>query len=111
MTGFRILLVAMFAALTVYTGLVIETHGWSLFSVFFGDMAKLAWPGQFNLDFMFMLAFSGLWVAWRHRFSPAGLGLGLLAFVGGSVFLSVYLLVLSLRTRDGIRGILLGDQA
>lgn len=111
MTGFRILLVAMFAALTVYTGLVIETHGWSLFSVFFGDMAKLAWPGQFNLDFMFMLAFSGLWVAWRHRFSPTGLGLGLLAFVGGSVFLSVYLLVLSLRTRDGIRGILLGDQA
>lgn len=111
MTVFRILLAAMFAVLAIYTGLVIQAHGWSLFSVFFGDMAKMGWPGQFNLDFMFMLAMSGLWVAWRHRFSPAGLGLGVLAFFGGFGFLGVYLLVLSLRSRDGIRGILLGDRA
>ncbi len=111
MTGFRILLVAMFTALTVYTGLVIASHGWSLYSVAFADLAEMAWPGQFDLDFLFMLTFSGLWVAWRHRFSPAGLGLGLAAFLGGALFLSVYLFILTLRTRDGVKGILLGDRA
>jgi hypothetical protein len=107
MTAFRLLLAAMFVVLLGYTALVVRDHGMNLFAVFFGDMAKLGWPGQFNLDFMFMLMLSGLWVAWRHRFSAVGLGLGLLAFLGGASFLSVYLLVLSLRGSD-IRSILLG---
>ena len=109
--GLRILLVAMFAVLLVYTGVVIERQGWDLLSVFFGDMAKMAWPGQFNLDFMFMLTLSGLWVAWRHRFSPAGLGLGLLAFLGGASFLSVYLFAISLRARGGMPEFLMGTRA
>jgi hypothetical protein len=70
-------------------------------------MAKLGWPGQFNLDFMFMLMLSATWVLWRHRFSPAGFGLGLLAFLGGAAFLTVYLLVLTARGADP-KTILLG---
>jgi len=107
MTAFRLLLAAMFVVLLGYTALVIRDHGMNLLAVFFGDMAKMGWPGQFNLDFMFMLLLSGLWVSWRHRFSPAGLGLGVLAFLGGASFLSVYLLVLSLRGADP-KTILLG---
>jgi hypothetical protein len=67
MTFLRLLLVLIFTAITLYTGVVIANHGLNLLlPVFYGDMATLAWPGQFNLDFMCMLALSGLWVAWRH---------------------------------------------
>ncbi len=108
MTGFRLLLIGMFAVLATYTGVTIAGQGWDLMSVFFGDMGRMAWPGQFNLDFMFMLTLSALWVAWRHRFSPAGLALAVVAFFGGASFLSVYLLVLSLRAGGGVTEILLG---
>ena len=109
MTGFRVLLIAMIMAVTLYTGVTVAGHGWNLLPVFFGDIAKMAWPGQFDLDFMCMLALSAAWVAWRHRFSAAGLGLAVLAFFGGTLFLGVYLLVVSLRAKGGMREILLGQ--
>ena len=108
MIAFRALLVLMFVALATYTAMVINTEGWELLSIFFSDMAKMQWPGQFNLDFMLMLTLSGLWVAWRHQFSAAGLGLGVLAFFGGALFLSVYLLIQTLRTKGDMRVVLLG---
>jgi len=108
MAGFRGLLVALFVSLLVYTSVVINSHGWNLMSVFFGDMAKMEWSGQFNLDFMFMLSLSALWVAWRHRFSVEGLVLALLAFFGGASFLAVYLFVISLRANGDMRQVLLG---
>ena len=110
MTLFRLLLISIFTAITLYTAVVIANHGLNLLPVFFGDMAALAWPGQFNLDFMCMLALSGLWVAWRHRFSGAGVALGVVAFFGGALFLSVYLLVESFRTQGNVAALLLGQQ-
>lgn len=110
MTLFRLLLVLIFAVITLYTGSVVANHGLNLLPVFFGDMAALAWPGQFNLDFMCMLALSGLWVAWRHRFSGAGIALGLVAFFGGALFLSVYLFVESFRTGGNVEALLLGQR-
>jgi hypothetical protein len=108
MMPFRLLLLLIFAAIAIYTGIVIADHGLNLLPVFFGDMAKLAWPGQFNLDFMSMLALSGLWVAWRHRFGTAGIALGLVACFGGALFLSAYLFVESLRAGGDARALLLG---
>ncbi len=70
----------------------------------------MAWPGQFNFDFMCLLILSGLWVAWRQKFSPAGLGLGLLAFFGGALFLSGYLLIESFRGYQSIEALLLGHR-
>jgi len=110
MTAFRVLLIAMLAILVGYTGVVIANHGMGLINIFFGDMAAMGWPGQFNLDFMFMLTFSALWVAWRHEFSIAGLVLGLLAFFGGSLFLSAYLLALSWLTRGDLKQMLMGTR-
>ncbi len=109
MLGFRGLLIAMFGVLLVYSAVVIANHGSNLLSIFFGDMAAMTWPGQFNLDFMFMLVLSGLWVAWRHRFSAAGVVLGLVAVFGGALFLSAYLLVVSLRAKGDMREVLLGE--
>ncbi len=108
MNAFRIYLVVVVLVIAVYTGLVIADHGWNLFSVFFGDMAKLSWPGQFNLDFMFMLLFSGFWIAWRQQFSPAGVALGVLGVFGGAPMLSVYLLVASAKAKGDVKELLLG---
>lgn len=111
MTGFRAYLGAMALTIFLYTVVVIANHGWDLLSVFFGDIGEMAWPGQFNLDFMFMLTLSATWVAWRHRYSAGGLALAFLAAVGGSAFLSVYLLVVSFQVRGDTRALMLGARA
>jgi hypothetical protein len=109
-TAFRLLLVLVFLAISGYTIVVVGDHGMGLLSVFFGDMAKLGWAGQFNLDFMCMLALSALWVGWRHQFSAAGLALATLAFFGGALFLSIYLFVESARVGGDTRALLLGRE-
>lgn len=105
---FHLFLVACMVAIVGYTSVTIANHGWDLVTIFFGDMAKMAWPGQFNLDFMCFLLLAGIWVSWRHHFRPAGLALGLVAVVGGMMFMSVYLLVQSLRTRGDVAALMLG---
>ena len=92
MTGFRSLLAALFLAVGAYTAIVMVAHGPNLFPAFFGDMAAMGWPGQFNFDFMAMLALSGSWIAWRHHFTPTGLLLGVGGFFLGAPFLTAYLL-------------------
>ncbi len=109
MNLFRVLLIVMFTAVAFYTAVTIANHGPNLLPVFFGDIAKVAWPGQFDLDFMSMLALSAIWVAWRHKFSAAGLGLAVLAFFGGTGFLTAYLLIVSLRANGSMSEILLGQ--
>lgn len=108
MQGFRVLLAVMFAGISAYTAVVVARHGLDLLPVFFGDMAEMAWPGQFNLDFMGMLTLSALWVGWRHGFSAGGLGLAVLAFFFGAPFLTVYLLATSVQAKGDMREILLG---
>lgn len=108
MAKFRIHLMVIFVVIASYTAVTISNHGMNLMQVFFGDIAKMEWPGQFNIDFLCMLTLSGLWVSWRHQFTPAGLVLGLLALFGGAFFLSAYLLVVTARTSD-VRVLLLGE--
>jgi hypothetical protein len=109
MFAFRGFLVAIFVVIAGYTFVVASNHGMNLLPVFFGDMAAMEWPGQFNLDFMCMLLLSGLWVSWRHQFSAAGLVLGLVAVFGGAFFLSAYLFFTSVRVKGDIRALLLGE--
>ena len=108
MTALRIFSAVIFVVISGYTAIVGENHGYGLFTVFFGDMAAMGWPGQFNLDFMFMLALSALWVSWRHQFSGAGLLLGLLAFLGGALFLSIYLFIVAGQANGNAKELLLG---
>jgi hypothetical protein len=100
----------MLIVLAGYTAVVISNHGWGLLPVFFGDMATMAWPGQFNLDFLFMLTLSATWVAWRHEFSMTGIALGALALFGGAMFLTVYLLIVSAQVQGDPRRLLLGGR-
>lgn len=108
MTAFRALLVVLWVVLVGYTAIVIANHGMGLLNVFFGDMAAMGWPGQFNLDFMSLLTLSGLWVAWRHQFSGPGLVLGVLAFLGGGLFLATYLLIVTAQSNGDVKEVLLG---
>jgi hypothetical protein len=109
MTAFRALLFVLGAVLVVYTAIVIANHGMGLLPIFFGDMAKLSWPGQFNLDFMMLLTLSALWVAWRNQFSGTGLLLAALALFLGSLFLTVYLFILTAQSKGDMRKVLLGQ--
>ncbi|KPK35501.1 MAG: hypothetical protein AMJ66_01040 [Betaproteobacteria bacterium SG8_40] len=109
MNAFRVLLVVMFVTISAYTMVVISTHGINLLPVFFGAMANMDWPGQFNLDFTCFLVLSALWVSWRHRFSAGGLVLGLVALFGGALFLSAYLLVESIKVDGDVKSLLLGS--
>lgn len=108
MTLFRLFLATCLVAIVAYTSVTVANHGLNLLPVFFRDMAAMGWPGQFNLDFMCFLALSALWVAWRHQFSPGGLALALVAFFGGMLFLSIYLLVHTGRTQGDMKALLLG---
>ena len=108
MTLLRAFLLLFFVILAAYTGVVVARHGLGLLGVFFGDIGALGWPGQFNLDFLGFLCLSAAWVAWRHRFTPAGLGLGVLAFSGGMGFLTIYLLVQTGRTKGDPAALLMG---
>jgi hypothetical protein len=110
MTLFRLFLVAVIATVGAYTSVTLANHGIGLYPIFFGDIAEKAWPGQFNLDFLCFLMFSGFWVAWRHEFSVAGLILGFAAFNLGAPFLAAYLLVHSYRTNGDIAAMLLGPK-
>ncbi|MCB0060303.1 MAG: hypothetical protein KDE45_24855 [Caldilineaceae bacterium] len=110
MTLFRAFLATCFIAIVGYTSVTIANHGANLLPVFFGDMAAMGWPGQFNLDFMTFLLLAGLWVSWRHHFSAKGIALGLVAVFGGMLFMSAYLLVHSVKTRGDIAALLLGEE-
>jgi hypothetical protein len=104
----RVYLILCWILLLAYTASVVGDHGLNLLPIFFGDIARMGWPGQFNLDFMLMLSLSALWTAWRNRFSALGLGLGLIAFFGGAGFLLPYLTFLSIRSRGNVGLILTG---
>lgn len=107
MLALRLLCILIFVSLSIYTAPIVIAEP-NLFPAIFGPiLAGGTWQGQFNMDFIFMLTLSGLWVGWRHGGTPAGLALGLLAFLGGAMFQSVYLLVQSFRC-GSVREILVG---
>lgn len=108
MIVFRIYLVIVLACLAVYTLMVGLDHGWNLLPIFFANIAEMAWPGQFNLDFLGFLGLSGIWVAWRHRFTGGAIALGVVAFFGGMMFLAPYLLWAGAQARGDARVLLLG---
>jgi hypothetical protein len=108
MIGLRILFLALFTFILGYTAIVVIHHGFGLLGIFFGDIAAMGWPGQFNVDFMSLLTLSALWLAWRHHFSPLGIVLGMLGFFGGGLFLSAYLFLASFGAGGDMKVLLLG---
>ena len=106
---FRLFLLACLVGIATYTGVTIAHHGMNLMPVFLSDIAEMAWPGQFNVDFTCFLALSALWVSWRHQFSAGGIVLGVAAFFGGMLFLSIYLLIHTAPSGGDVKTLLLGE--
>lgn len=110
MTAFRAIIMVLWLGLAGYTAVVVSQHGIGLLPIFFGDIATLGWPGQFNLDFLCFLILSALWTAWRSAFSATGLLLAVPAFFGGAGFLLPYLLILTFREKGDLVRVLIGDR-
>jgi hypothetical protein len=98
----------MLAFLSIYTAVVVMNHGFNFLPTAFDDMFAMTWQTQFNMDFLTFLALSAVWTAWRHKFSPVGLGLGVLAFFGGMIFLTIYLLMVSFQVNGDFKALLVG---
>ena len=111
MNAFRLYLIIAWTALVGFTVLVIARDGMNLLPVFFGAIGEGHWPGQFNADFMSMLALSALWTGWRNGWGGKGAALALAAFFLGGGFLMLYLLVLLHREQGDLRKVLLGVHA
>ncbi|MFN3451126.1 MAG: hypothetical protein ACK4ZE_03135 [Sphingorhabdus sp.] len=110
MTLFRIFLATIIAVVGIYTAVVVANHGMGLLPVFFGDIAKMEWPGQFNMDFLSFLLLGGFWLMWRHHFSVLGIILGVSIFAGGAPYLCAYLLLASFQAKGDVKEILLGRE-
>ena len=110
MLAFRALLGFFIICVSIYTSVVIGEHGWNLFPVFFGDIFTATWAGQFNADFTCFLTLSGLWLAWRHKFTPIGILLGVLGFFGGIMVLAPFLLYTSIKEQGNIFKMLMGNR-
>lgn len=110
MTLFRTYLVLWIVAIGAYTAVTISAHGLDFATPFFGDLARMGWPGQFNMDFLGFLCLGGVWLAWRHHFSLGGIVLGVAIFAGGMPLLASYLLVHSVRARGDVKVLLLGEK-
>ena len=110
MTLLRVYAVIFLIVLVVYTLIVVSNHGAGLVPIFFNDMAAMAWPGQFNLDFMGFLILSALWVGWRHEYSLVGWVLTPLALTGGMLFLTIYLLIMSFKVNGDLKALLIGER-
>lgn len=109
MLKFRSLLLLQFIGLFAYTSIVVFHHGSNFLAVFFMDVASFTWAGQFDLDFLFMLSFAALWIAWRHKFSVSGLLMAVISLFGGALFLCPYLFYFSTQARGDVVKFLLGE--
>ena len=108
MTLFRLLLIAIIAIIGLYTAVVIGEHGADFLTPFYADIAKMGWPGQFNMDFHAFLILGSVWLMWRHHFSALGIVFGVVIFAGGAPFLCIYLLIVMAKDKADIAELFLG---
>ena len=111
MTSFKALLVVMAVGLLIYTLMAVGNEGVNLFASTLPAVPQFGWQGQFHLDFVTYLMLSGLWIAWRHEFSGAGIALAIGASLIGIMFFAVYLLIAINKADGDMRQVLLGDRA
>lgn len=109
MTLLRLYAFVFLIVLVIYTGIVMANYGAGLVPIFFGDIAAMTWPGQFNLDFLGFLILSALWIGWRHEYSLTGWLLTPLALFGGMLFLTLYILIQSFRLDADLKALLIGE--
>ncbi len=109
MNALRGLWVLQLVGILVFTFFAVSAEGWNLLSVFVENLTAMNWSGQFNYDFACYLVLSGIWIAWRHRFSVGGILLGIAASILGILLFAPYLIWASYQAKGDIKVLLLGD--
>ena len=109
MSLLRNLTIALFVALAVYTVFAVINDGLNFIPGFIADLMSLTWTGQINLDFVTYLTLSALWVAWRHHFTPGGIVMGVIVFVGAMLLFAPYLLYAISKSNGDFAVLLLGE--
>ena len=112
MNIFRVVLPGAWLAIVYVTVVAINAEGlMASITVFSDDLAAGNWRTQFNLDLLVHLALVGIWVAWRQKFSIAGIVVGLLCTFSGTLFSAIYLFGLMLYHKGDVRAVLLGKHS
>lgn len=108
MNAVRFVAAILTAALAVYTVFAVANEGPNFVPMFLNDLTALGWTGQIFLDLVCYTTLSGLWIAWRHDFSPLGLVLGLIAVPGAWLFFGPYVLIASIAAEGDLVSLALG---
>lgn len=108
MSVFKIFLAVCWLAIVFVTVQAFNQQGMIAGELFVSDIQALNWRAQFNVDFLAHLLLLGSWVAWRHRFSPAGFGLACACVLGGGLVSMLYILVASVRAKGDMQILLTG---
>lgn len=107
---FKSVLLLQTVALVVYTAFAVKHEGWNLFSIFTDNLKALSWNGQFNLDFSCYLLLSGIWILWRHKFSPSSFLIAVVAAVVGFIAFAPYVLYLLAQEKGDMKKVLVGER-
>jgi NADH:ubiquinone oxidoreductase subunit 2 (subunit N) len=110
MGNIRLVSALMLLVMVVYTVFVVMNHGVNFVPEYIGNIVAMNWAGQFQMDFTCYLILSALWVAWRHEFSGAGIGLAVCAVCGGMLFFAAYVLVTALQEKGDVQAFVVGKR-
>ncbi|CAN1211727.1 DUF2834 domain-containing protein [Tumidithrix helvetica PCC 7403] len=108
MTLLRAFLIASILLIFPLSIYVIITMGINWPAIYFGDLLKLDWRSQFNVDLLISLCLLAIWVMWREGFTPKGILFGFLSFFGGTMFGCPYLLFAIYKANGDPKAVLLG---
>lgn len=101
----------LFLLILVSTAAAVKTEGWNFMHPFLAAMRYWNWNAQFLTDFTCYLLLSGIWIMWRHGFTPQAISGGLLAMVLGFLVFAPYLLFLLLRSKGDVHWVLTGTSS
>lgn len=103
----------VFSIVVIYavTLLAITNTGWNWPVIFFGDILRLNWRSQFNVDFLIHLLLFATWISWREGFTPKGHVFGFLGIFMGGMFGFPYILVALYRAKGNPKQFFLGIHA
>lgn len=104
------LLIVQTIALLIYTVIAIQNDGGNFLARALEFATSLTWMGQFALDFQCYLMLSGLWIAWRNKFSTNSIFLAIVAMILGIIVFAPYLLYLISKEKGNLKTILIGDR-
>jgi hypothetical protein len=110
MTGFRLLLAAVWALVAAVTLSALAELGLcAALATFFGDLGH-PWRAQFYADLEAHLLLVGAWMIYREPSRGVGIACAVLTVLLGALFSLAYVLAASIRARGDARMLLLGER-